>query len=915
MGRGRAGDSNFAEKRIFMVKDLKFCNLDASRSDFDAKDGEIIVPTNLFQNVDGSFGAGISATDCVLLPDGCVPLAVHDVVCQRNVVVKQPTTDDAVAIFWAELICDINSASVSCEVATPELKLICTVENVECVEISGNIVVIGTSDGLRYLVWSGKGYECVDLAAAFPAIEFGLRKAGTLTCGEIFVINGLASNSGNSGGAGSGAYRPHPSAETEREDYSATFKSIAKAYTDAVDEQIVSKGYFHQPFFVRYALRMTDGTHILPSAPILMLPTVLPPCLGLNTSTDSEGKCTITTEFSGVRYFELVYRMKTDLPATVRSLVSAIDIFVSPEIATYDKSRLTDGYISTYAKAMGARTTMGNRGKRGASRADEMIFDGHYSDVGDKFIPHYISDATLSKKAFMVHPNLDFQQEITTSGDFHKIATIPCTATDGFENVEPDTANFSKLEKCEMLRELSLSHFSIKATAILAHDDALIVATDSMRLPQPFTLEAMGSTRHSPDNATARHITISVYTHIGGAIRRISSQGHATTTLAEAIPRYLFYPDRRAFLMTISDAESTYALPLQPHDKLQGAFWTGGTGTDYLPATVADTDLPPTDSEQESTDTKSTLVISDKGNILAFDTANSSTFTLSPTTALCYASRPPKSGTFGRHNLYAFTGEGIWMLEYSGGKVRSTHKISTLRCAGNHAIAHTREDAYFVNEGRLHHLSGSETETVSNATASLNPSLKRLPHWEQMLEAADMMMEEATTEDYFGECGLLYSAEIDAIIAFRPDKEYSLVYSPRNKSWMISDLSVSGKIKTPAGDLATGTHRNKTSKIARIGRATGKVNTFLATRPIRLTSPIGSHRIRRVEILGDFKYGDAGMAVYGTNDLRDWHLIGSSECRHLESYSCTEYRMIRICVAARLGEGEYLYGVRISGDD
>lgn len=898
-----------------MVKDLKFCNFDVLRSDFDSKDGEIIVPTNLFQNTDGSFGPGLSANGGIGLPDGYVPLAVHDVGSQKNIVMKLTATETATPILWTELKCGINSADASCKIKQTDLKLIGTVEDVGCVEMRGNILVISTPDGLRYLVWSGKDYDCLDIAAAFPTVEFGLRKAGTLTCAETFVITGMPANAGNTGGAGSGAYRPHPSAETEREDYSATFKGIAKAYTDAVDEQIVSKGYFHQPFFVRYAVRMTDGTHILPSAPILMLPTVLPPCLGLNTSTDPEGRCTITTEFSGVRYFELVYRMKKAMPPAVRTLVAAIDIFVSPKIATYDEGRLNDGFISTYAKAMGARTTMTNRGKRSAGRTAETIFEGQYSDGNDNFTSHYISQETLSKTAFMVHPNLDFQLEISKAGNFYKIATIPCTATEGFEKVETDTANFSKIEKCERLRDLSMSHFRIKATAMLVHDDSLMVATDGMILPPPFPLEATANTYHNDNSTTDTSVTMTVYTNIGGEIRRTSSQCHIPTNLAEAMPRYLFYPDRRAFLMTISDAESTYALPLQPHDKLNGAFWTGGTATDYLPDTMAEADLPEINSDSRPIDTKSTLLISDKGNILAFDSENSSTFTQSTITALCNATKPPESGTFGRHNLYAFTSEGIRMLEYSGGKVKSTHKISSLRCIGNDSIADTGESTYFVSSGQIYHLSGSEIYAVSDAVDSLSPTLRLLPHWKHLLEAAEMTMEEYAREDFFAECRLMYSAEMDALIAFRPDKDHSLVYRPGNKSWMISDITFSGKIKTTAGDLATGTCRNKVSKIVRIERSIRGINTFLITRPIKLGSPISTHCIRSIEILGYFKYGEVGMAAYGSDDLRQWHLIGSSECHHLENFSSTGYRMIRICVAAKLSEGEYLYGVRINADD
>ncbi len=888
-----------------MIREFKFCNYDASRSDFDSKDGEIIIPTNLHRKADGTLGPGIKTAFLAKLPDNLEALVIHNVGNQQNVIMKQEIAEGMTAIYHAAM----NDVIVP-----QELEWICNLEAINCVEICSNIIVIATVGGLRYLVWDGRQYKCVDLAKTFPTIEFGLRKAGTLTCAETFVINGVSQNANNDSEAGSGAYRPHPSAETEREDYAATFKGIAKAYTDAVDEQVVSKGYFHQPFFIRYAMRMADGTHIMPSAPMLMLPTVLPPCLGLSTTTDSEGKCTITTEFSGVKYFELVYRMNEELPATTKALVTAIDIFASPMIPTFDESRLNDGYISTYSKALDARTTGENRGNRGTSRAEEMIFEGHYSDGNDNFTSHYITQDNLGKKAFMIHPNLDFQQEISMTGDFFKIATIPCTATNGFSKVQPDTANLTGIEKGERLRDLPLGHCNIIATALQALDDALIVATEGMTLPPPYPIESMWCTRHTTGDCSVTPIDITVYSHVGGEIRRISRHCTITSNLSEAIPRYVFYPDRRAFLMTISDTESTYTLPLQPHGKLAGAFWTGGTATDYLPTPIRDPVFPEIDPDANPPYSKSTLLISDKSNIFAFDTDNSTTFTQTPVTALCRASVPPKSGTFGRHNLYAFASEGIWMLEYSEGCFKSTHKISSL-CCNNRSVADTGQHVYFVSAGRLYHLSGSEIKIVSDKVDSLSTPLYRLPHWKLLLEESGMTMEECVQDDYFSECGLIHSAEMDAIIVFRPDKDYSLVYSPDNEDWMISDININGKIKTPAGYLATAACRNKASNIVRIEREDNKVDSFLVTRPIKLSSPFASHSIRSIEILGYFVSGNVRLAAYGTDDLRHWCLIGSSTCQHLENFNTTGYRMIRICVAARLSEGEYLYGVRINADD
>lgn len=888
-----------------MIRDLKFCNFDVRKSDFDSKDGEIIVPTNLCQNYDGTFGAGIKAIRLAQLPENLEAVAIHDAGNKRNVIAKQIIAGGMTAIFSAEMKDAIHPK---------DLEWICNVESIRCVEMYANIIVMATDRGLRYLVWDGKRYSCVNLQEAFPTIEFGLIKTGSLTCTETFVITGMSENSENSGASGSGASRPHPSAESERETFSATFKGIAKAYTDAIDEQVVTKGYFHQPFFIRYALRMEDGTHILPSAPILMLPTVLPPCLGLSTATDAEGKYMITTDFSSVNYFQLAYKMASGVPEEIKTMISAIDIFVSPEIPTFDKERLNDGYITTYSKVIGARNTLTNRGERSISRADGMIFEGHYSDGNNIFTAQYINQDTINRKTFMTHPNLSFHQQISTTADFYKIASIPYSATDGFKKLEIMTSDFGILEKGFRLRDLPLSHCRIKATALLAQGNALLAATEGIMLPPPFPIKSPGHSHHASGHDVTE-LSISVYTLIGGEIQRISSVCSSEATLSESIPRYVSYPDRRAFLMTFSDGNTIYALPLTPHEKQQASFWTGGTEANYLPVPVQETSLPQIDSDTETTDTRCTLLISDTGNVVAFDMASSTAFTQSTITALCPATKAPKSGVFGRHNLYAFTKGGIWMLEYQSGRVNSFHKISPLQCHNNLSIADTGQKVYFASNEGIHAADGSEIESLSGPLESLRPNILKLPHAQELLEVAEMTSEENVTEQFFDGCGLIHSSETGTIAVFNPQKDYSLLYSQENKSWTIADISISGKIKVPAGSRAIGTYRNTISHILRSDRERDETNTFLITRPIKLTPTIASHTIHRIEILGYFGCGDVRMAVYGTDNLRDWHLIGSSHCHHLENFNVTCHRMIIICVAARLSADDYLYGVRINADD
>lgn len=878
-----------------MERDIKFISFDPKKSDFDSKDGEITVATNLFRNIDGSFGPGMKAETTVRLPEGYEAIAVHETCRLSNIIVGHTTTDNIVSVLWAEMKMDVSEQDLVDIGVTSEIR---------CVETAENIIVLGTNKGIIYLVWDGQKYILVDLAKSFPTIEFGLRKAGVLSCTETFVIEGVMTNNSVAEQAGNGASRPHPSAETERLDYTATFKGIAKAFTDAVDHQVLSKGYFHQPFFIRYTLRMADGTHILPSAPILMLPSVLPPCLGLNTTTDSSGKCTITTDFSPVKFFELTYRMPNGMPSAITSIVSAIDIFVSPAIPTFDETRLDDGYITTYFSTMEARNTVRIRGTRTLSRTDERIFEGHYADSGDNYADHYLSQSTAERKAYMVHPNVNFHQQIATMDDFHKIASIPCTCTDGFEKVGIMTSDLRAIQKEERLIDLQMSHCRILPSALLANENCLLTAVKGTIPPQPFPLAA-------PDTSATATLRIIVYLRIGGMTERITNRYKSNVPLAESIPRYVYYPDPRALLMTISDGQSIYSLPLEPHATLHGAYHYGGTDTEYLPEPTPENQLPET--QRDAMDTKSTLLITRPGNIFAF--SERCNFTQSIITALCKATKAPKSGVFGRHNIYAFTLNGIWMLEYSAGAVKSTQQISTLGVKDESAIADTGQDVFFASCGKLLKASGSEIIEVSETLDAMNPHLIDLPHADELLDSFGITAEISSTEEYFRSCELLYDPMTNSILAYRTDKDYSLVYNHGQDAWMTADISVGGKIKTSGGYLATGTSRRTLIKIFRTEGEDDEMNTFLLTRPIKLGSPLALHDIRKFEILGYFRSRNVRLAAYGSHDMRHWHLMTSSDRHFAEDFNTTSYRMLRICVAARLAPYEYLHGIKIIADD
>ena len=190
-----------------------------------------------------------------------------------------------------------------------------------------------------------------------------------------------------------------------------------------------------------------------------------------------------------------------------------------------------------------------------------------------------------------------------------------------------------------------------------------------------------------------------------------------------------------------------------------------------------------------------------------------------------------------------------------------------------------------------------------------------LPYVSQLLDAAGMSSETITTEKYIGSAGLLYAADLNAVVAYNPKKDYSLVYDTRQKTWMISDIAIIGKINAKGGAMALGRSEKDKTDIVEIKQTGNPISTFVVTRPIKLDMLLSGRNIRSIEILGQFGFGKVRFAAYGTTDMRQWHLVTSSESNHAEEFSNCHYRMMRVCVCARLEEDEYLYGLLIDADD
>lgn len=126
----------------------------------------------------------------------------------------------------------------------------------------GRIMMILDGSGLHYFIWKSTGYK--SLGGRIPVLEmnFGLR-------GEI--MSGALTGEVNGHYNMSAVPDPAPDGTLDGDDsHIRTFTNQAYGLAARLTAEAGRDGYFTHSFFVRYALRLYDGTHANISAPVFM---------------------------------------------------------------------------------------------------------------------------------------------------------------------------------------------------------------------------------------------------------------------------------------------------------------------------------------------------------------------------------------------------------------------------------------------------------------------------------------------------------------------------------------------------------------------------------------------------------------------------------------------------------------------
>ncbi len=637
----------------------------------------------------------------------------------------------------------------------------------------GNTLLAFTDDGIYYYLWKDGAYKLLGNHIPNVDISFGLvghPRLFSLSDGSksTFTITFDAIE-----------YAALYSELSENNKTRITEQIMAKV-NKFVAQETVNKGRFCFPFFVRYALKLYDGSLVCHSAPILMNPsTTAAPIVwwkrveGEDRYTKAE--CDIMLVAATLDY-RVIYNDDFYLLDDWTDIVKSIEVFVSKPIYTFDQN----GKISNigHHNSYHFNTKFIGRLYAKNTSPDRFIWQPSEDYVVDPFVSkdflnfyseweyskiyaiYYSPDRSYPTTVFRLPEFTDKKMSkiLQNTSQFYKLCSLDLVnaiADSNRKDIIVDDDYLQSLVTREVMTDDYLSHDRLQADCSFVYNNRLNMAGLRRNLFNGFLAQSMfaycnkrynwqvnENNRLNISEAVLAYDSykLAVYIKENGSDYVVSNStnyndlchlalfnsseittGETETTLMSkhSWGCYMFYPNPNAYKMVIYNyGQACYAVDLKPHEFLNGAYAL----LDYeLVREKNFTSLP----EVRPNDESFPIVISNKiytsevDNPFYFPAIGINTAGTGVVLGISSAVKALSQGQFGQFPLYAFTTEGVWALEVSDtGTYSAKQPITREVCINSDSITQIDSAVLFATDRGIMMISGSEVQCLSDSLKS-----------------------------------------------------------------------------------------------------------------------------------------------------------------------------------------------------
>ena len=932
-----------------MNQEIKYSGFSAVPSDYECSDGSLAVSINLLPE-DGALQPVNPPSEVMQLEDGEVVKYIHKTSAFTHYIVYSSTTGKISSI----------------DKSTSNRVNLGTLYSVSHFNAVGNTLLAFTNQGFYYYLWKNNAYT--KLGDHIPDIEVSF---GLVGHPRLFSLSDDSKSTFtiNFDGISEDAIYNELS-ETNKT--KITDQIMAKV-NKFVAQETVNKGRFCFPFFVRYALRLFDGSLVYHSAPILMNPsTKAAPIVWWNRvkgkKSYTEATCDIMLMAASLDYKVIRNSDSYDLDDW-SDIIKSIDVFISKPIYTYDQNGKITSFADTdnYDTKFIGRLYADNKDSVASSKAEDKLlgtfsskdFLDYYCEWSYAYIyaMYYSSDRTYPSTAFHLPEFTEgkVSETLKNTSTFYKLCSIEIAdalADNKRKDIVVDDEYLQSLVTREAMTDDYLTHDQLHADYSFAYNSRLNLAGLKRKPFCGFVAQSMFAycnRRYNwQPNGTTLNITmatsstdeyqIAVYIKENGEEYAVKSgtgyyglfgmqlfnssemtSGGSTTNMSKhSWGCYVFYPNPNAYKMVIYNCYSPcYAIDLKAHEFLNGAFAV----LDYeLVREKNFTSLPsvyPTEYDNSfPIEIANKIYTSEVNNPFYFPLLGINTVGTGEIKGICSAAKALSQGQFGQFPLYAFTTEGVWALEVSStGTYSARQPITRDVCINPDGITQLDSAVLFPTDRGIMLISGSQTQCISEAINSEYPfDATQLPGFTKLHA---MLGHEPAT---------------DKCLPTLPFTEFlkkcQMIYDYVHQRVIVYAPSVTYayvySLKTQQWGMIfsrLSSHLNSYPDALAVDASNAVLNfsvpkadavkCLYTTRPLKLEAANILKTIDSVIQRGLFRKAGVATALYGSRDLVNWHLVWSSKDQYLRGFRGSPYKYFRIAGVATLNADENIFGASV----
>lgn len=710
------------------------------------------------------------------------------------------------------------------------------------VKAVGKTLCLATDKGLRYILYRDGKYSFIGSLNSVPKLRLAQREASfsdnaegvnsvyanssvaKLWCDRFSYIDGLNDES----------YPKLISAFIKgmREDFYTLFSKTANA--------IVKNGFLPQvPIMVRLAVRLYDGSHILPSAPVLLTsPNIIPinSISGICYDVQPLDNGDLHKDFNDghrieVPFYDLQYRLQTDISDKWEDIVSAIDIFISPYILPFKldedfdfKIEWNDTEYSNYknffrrAAYNGACKTMLNpRNSNWQSQEERYQLTPLRYKCKDTPIIPYLTDSELTKavedcNSFYLLKSIPFKEfskynENINASQWVSLAEeikakFPTLTARTADVLSENTASLREYVPHDIfVYNNSLNLFNVKSIISNGwHPDSFIIESDLSTYVGAWVKNNKDIFQRATSYVGSNYRTYTnafsiADVNINGASKTACVPPQDTAfNIHGYISPLVSFPSDLASRMSLAvlfqnDTDYSYTtIPLSRHALADRAFYLNGLCAPLEAKNTWDKPVPK-DKVYAVLYEPNRLIQSSVANPFVMSNLSSNLVGTGKIIALGVAMQPLSTGQFGQHALYVFCSDGIFALSVNTqGQYQSVHPLSNDILLSPKLIASSANAIFFATAQGVKYLVGAQayniSETLESAplTADNHSIMAFIANNTMTSDLASLPISRVLSIDGLE---MHYDYTHSEIWLVKPQYTESdaLVYSIRNKGW------------------------------------------------------------------------------------------------------------------------------------